>query len=54
MEDGEVHVRSVLYTYPVTAGVHDYRSQTTGRGYAAPVGVKGQDPALPVTQDVHD
>ena len=54
MEDGEVHVRGVLYTYPVTAGVYGYRSQQTGRGCAAPVGVKGQDPAPPVTQGVRD
>ena len=50
MEDGEVRVRGVLYTYPVTTGVHGYRSQQTGRGCAAPVGVKGQDPAPLVTQ----
>ena len=49
MEDGEVHVRGVLYTYPVTAEVHGYKSQHTGHVCAAPVGVKAQDPAPPVT-----
>ena len=50
MEEGEVHVRGVLLTYPMTTGVHGYRSQQTRRGRATPVGVKGQDPAPPVTQ----
>ena len=54
MEDGEVRVRGVLYTYPVTAGVHGYRSQPTGRGWATLVGVIGQDPDPPVMQGVRD
>ena len=34
---------------PMTSEVNGYRSQPTGRGCAAPVRVKGQDPAPPVT-----
>ena len=51
MEDGEVHVRGVLLTYPMTTGVHGYRTQRTRRGRAAPVSVKGQDLAPPVMQE---
>ena len=39
---------------PMTSKVNGYRSQPTGRGCAALVGVKGQDSAPPVMRDVCD